>query len=193
MVAQQLVVLGGSSGGLEAMLAILAGLTPEYDIPTILVLHQRANRRSGVPDMLARYTHLRVVEPDDKQKIEYGYLYVAPPNYHLLVEKEKCLSLSSDPPVHFCRPAIDVTLETAALAFGADLVACILSGANKDGADGAVQVKHRGGQVYIQHANLAEMAVMPLATGAAITVDGALAPDAMAAMLNRLARCRSMQ
>ena len=179
-------VIGGSSGGLEATLELLHGLHPDYQIPTVLVLHQRANRVSGVPAMLANHTHLQVMEPDDKQRIETGRLYVAPPNYHLLVEKEKILSLTSDDPVNFCRPAIDVTLETAANAYGTTLVACILSGANQDGADGALAVKNKGGRVYVQNRDEAQVDVMPAAVHRMVTVDGEFALQRMAEMLNAL-------
>ena len=182
----ELVVIGGSSGGLEATLALLHALSEDYRIPTLLVLHQRANRVSGVPAMLAKHTHLHVLEPDDKQRIEEGRLYVAPPNYHLLVEKEKILSLSSDDPVNYCRPAIDVTLETAATAYGAGMVTCILSGANQDGACGALTVKQKGGRVYVQNPDEAQVDVMPVAVTKMVAVDGELSLQAMADMLNAL-------
>lgn len=185
-VKPDLVVIGASSGGLDAMLALLPDLAPGYAIPTVLVLHQRANRTSGVPAMLAAHTHLKVIEPDDKQPIEPGHLYVAPPNYHLLVEKERILSLSSEAPVHFCRPAIDLTFETAARAYGRGLVACVLSGSNHDGAEGAREVSRRGGRVYIQDRTEAAVAVMPLAVAELVTVDAELPIAALARMLSAL-------
>ena len=181
-----LVVIGGSTGGLEAMLVMLEHLRQDYRIPTILVLHQRANRVSGVPEFLASKTHMRVLEAEDKQPIEWGTLYVAPPNYHLLVEKEKTLSLSCDAPVNYCRPAIDVTLETAAAAYGAALTACVLSGANHDGANGAAEVKRRGGCVFVQRSDDAMMAVMPMAARAATAIDGELDMQGMAVLLGSL-------
>ncbi len=179
----ELVVIGGSSGGLEAALLLLQHLAPSYQLPTLLVLHQRANRVSGVPKLLSSHTHLLVQEPDDKQVIRPGTLYVAPPNYHLLVEKEKILSLSSDAPVNFSRPAIDVTLETAALAYGAGVMAIILSGANQDGAKGAALVKQRGGKVFVQDRAEATVATMPVAVTRVTPVDGELTIAAMAAQL----------
>lgn len=181
-----LVVIGGSTGGLEALLVMLEHLPSDYRIPTILVLHQRANRISGVPEFLVNKTHLRVLEAEDKQPIDWGTLYVAPPNYHLLVEKEKMLSLSCDAPVNYCRPAIDVTFETAAAAYGAALTACVLSGANHDGAHGAVEVKRRGGRVLVQSCADAMMAVMPAATLAATAVDAELDMPGLAHLLAHL-------
>lgn len=181
-----LVVMGGSTGGLEALLVLLEHLRQDYRIPTILVLHQRANRVSGVPELLAAKTHLRVQEAEDKQPIEWGTLYVAPPNYHLLVEKEKMLSLSCDAPVNYCRPAIDVTFETAAAAYGAALTVCVLSGANQDGARGAADVKRRGGRVLVQSRAEAMMAVMPAAALAATSVDAEIDMPALADLLSTL-------
>lgn len=181
-----LVVIGGSTGGLEALLVLLEHLHQDYRIPIILVLHQRANRISGVPEFLATKTHLRVLEAEDKQPIEWGTLYVSPPNYHLLVEKEKMLSLSCEAPVNFSRPAIDVTFETAAAAYGAALTACVLSGANQDGARGAAEVKRRGGRVLVQSRTDAMMNIMPAATLAATSVDAELDMPALAHLLASL-------
>lgn len=181
-----LVAIGASSGGLEAMITLLQHLPAPYCLPTVLVLHQRANRESGVPAMLSRYTHLLVQEPDDKQSIEAGRLYVAPPNYHLLVEREKVFGLSLDAPLNYSRPSIDIFMESAALAYGSSLVACILSGANHDGAAGANVVKQRGGRVYIQQLEEAPVAVMPRAVAAALQVDAALPMTGLAALLMSL-------
>lgn len=178
-----LVAFGASSGGLEAMISVLQHLPAAYCLPTVLVLHQRANRESGVPAMLARYTHLNVCEPDDKQHIEPGHLYVAPPNYHLLVERENIFSLSLDAPVNFSRPSIDLLLESAAFAYGPQMVACILSGANSDGTAGAVAVKQRQGRVYVQSPETASMSVMPLAVMREVAVDGTYSPEGLAKQL----------
>lgn len=179
----ELVVVGASSGGLEVLITLLQNLPPEYVIPTVAVLHQRANRASGVPAMLANYTHLSVVEPDDKQKIESGYFYIAPPNYHLLVERERIFSLSLDAPVQFCRPSIDVLFETAAEAYGSNLVGCVLTGANSDGALGAKSIKKRGGKILVQNPEQASVPTMPLAAMQTAKVDAVLNIESMAGVL----------
>lgn len=178
-----LVAIGASSGGLEAMITILQHLPTSYWLPTVLVLHQRGNRESGVPPMLAHYTHLVVIEPDDKLAIQPNHLYVAPPNYHLLIEPEKWFGLSLDAPVNFSRPSIDLLFESAASAYGAALVACILSGANHDGTEGAKIVKQRGGRVFVQSPESASMPMMPQAVINAMAVDAVLAPSAIAQQL----------
>lgn len=181
-----LVAIGASSGGLEAMITLLQHLPAAYGLPMVFVLHQRANRESGVPDMLGRYTHLSVQEPEDKQCIDSGCLYVAPPNYHLLIEREKSFSLSLDAPVNYSRPSIDILLESASIAYGAQLIACILSGANQDGSAGAQAVKQRGGRVYVQSPETASMPVMPVAAANSVKTDGAFSPARLAQQLMRL-------
>lgn len=187
-----LVAIGASSGGLEAMITMLQHLPAAYTTPTVLVLHQRANRESGVPEMLSRYTHLAVVEPEDKQRIDPGYLYVAPPNYHLLVEREKTFSLSLDAPVNYSRPSIDMLLESAAIAYGANLIACVLSGANADGTAGAQIVKQRGGRVYVQTPESSTMPIMPLSVAKHVSIDGAFPPVVLAQQLMTLMAARRM-
>lgn len=179
----ELVVIGASSGGLEVLITLLQKLPSEYVIPTVAVLHQRANRTSGVPSMLANYTHLDVVEPDDKQQIEPGYFYIAPPNYHLLVEREQIFSLSLDAPVQFCRPSIDIMFESAAEAYGPNVVGCVLTGANSDGALGAKSIKKRGGRILVQNPEQASVPTMPLAAIQAAKVDSVLDIESMASVL----------
>lgn len=181
-----LVAIGASSGGLEAMILILQQLPAAYRTPTVLVLHQRANRESGVPAMLSRYTHLTVVEPDDKQLIQAGFLYVAPPNYHLLIEPEKCFGLSVDAPVNFSRPSIDLLFESAARIYRSRLIACVLSGANHDGTEGAKMVKRRGGSVFVQSPETAAMPVMPQSVIVAGAVDAVLTPTGLGERLSQL-------
>jgi len=175
-----MVVIGASSGGLDVLIRVLQLLPEQYRIPTVAVLHQRANRSSGVPEMLAKYTHMKVVEPEDKQKIEAGCFYVAPPNYHLLIENDGVFSLSLDAPMNYCRPSIDMAFQSAADAYRDKLVACILTGANSDGASGARYVKERGGYVLVQDPTQATVDSMPRAAIAATQVDEVLDVNAMA-------------
>ena len=183
----ELVVIGASSGGLDVLIKLLKRLPEHYAIPTVAVLHQRPNRSSGVPDMLAKYTHLQVQEPDDKQGIEAGHFYVAPPNYHLLIDSEKVFSLSLDAPVNFCRPSIDMTMESAADVYQDRLVGCVLTGANSDGADGSSYIKKKGGYVLVQDPREATVDSMPKAAIAAADVDAVLSIDQIADRLSSIA------
>jgi two-component system chemotaxis response regulator CheB len=115
-------------------------------------------------------THMPVVTPEDKQKIEKGCVYVAPPGYHLLVDATGCINYSLSAPVHFCRPAIDELFFSAGHVYGTRLLAALLTGANEDGAAGLAYIRKRGGITVVQSPETAEATVMP---EAAIAMDAA--------------------
>lgn len=168
------VVIGASSGGLDVLIKLLQALPVHYQIPTVAILHQRPNRSSGVPEMLSKYTHMTVQEPEDKQGIEPGHFYVAPPNYHLLIDPERVFSLSIDAPLNFCRPSIDMAFQSAAEVYRDALVGCVLTGANSDGGQGARYIKDHNGHVLVQNPKQATVDSMPLAAIAAADVDDIL-------------------
>ena len=183
----ELVVIGASSGGLDVLITLLQHLPRHYQIPTVAVLHQRPNRSSGVPEMLAKYTHMKVQEPEDKQGIEAGNFYVAPPNYHLLIDNDRVFSLSLDAPLNFCRPSIDMAFESAAEVYGDMLVGCVLTGANSDGAEGVRYIKRYGGHVLVQDPAQATVDSMPRAAIAAAEVDEIIKIEQIAERLSLFA------
>ena len=183
-----LVVIGASSGGLDVLIKLLKRLPEHFLIPIVAVLHQRPNRSSGVPDMLSKYTHLTVQEPDDKQGIEAGHFYVAPPNYHLLIDSEKVFSLSLDAPLNFCRPSIDMAMESAADVYQNKLIGIVLTGANSDGAQGLNYIKKKGGHTLVQDPTEATVDSMPRAAIEATDVDEVLGIEEIADRLSSLAR-----
>lgn len=155
-----MIVVGASLGGLRAVRSLLSGLPKSFSSPMAIVLH----RAKDTPDLLASvlqpHTHLRVVEAMDKDPIEIGCVYVAPPDYHLLVDRDG-LSLSVDEPVNYARPSIDVLFQSAAGVFGKNAIAILLTGSNADGAAGAAAIAARGGTVVVQDPKSAESPVMP--------------------------------
>ncbi|MHC8320227.1 chemotaxis protein CheB [Pseudomonas sp. GB2N2] len=157
------IVIGASAGGVEALLSILSPLREGFVLPIIVVLHLPDERRSHLAEVFARRVAMRVVEAHDKTLIEAGTLYFATPGYHLSVEQDRSLSLSLEERVHYSRPAIDFLFESAADVYGASLAAVLLTGANRDGASGIAQVKHRGGLTIVQDPEEAQVATMPLA------------------------------
>jgi two-component system chemotaxis response regulator CheB len=157
------VAVGGSAGSLDALTALLDGLPRGWRTPIVVVIHLPPDGPSTLPAVLAEATDLAVHEAEDKQPIGEGGLYVARPGYHLLVDDGPMLALSVDEPVHFCRPSIDVLLESAAATCGADLAAVILSGANEDGAHGLAAVRAAGGVVAVQAPEDALAGTMPQA------------------------------
>lgn len=159
----QAVVLGGSAGALRALEAILPALPEGFAPPVLLVQHLHPRDDGAFARRLAGMTRLRVVEPCDKARIAPGHLYVAPANYHMLVEKGGTIGLSVDDKVNWSRPAIDLLFESAAQAWGVDLVAVILSGASADGAKGLRAVRAAGGRTIAQDPRTAESPFMPQA------------------------------
>jgi two-component system, chemotaxis family, protein-glutamate methylesterase/glutaminase len=180
----RLIAIGGSLGGIEAVSRLLGSL-PEGLPAVAIVLHRRARDPGRLDQVLGRHSRIPVIEPDDKTPLVDGHAYLAPADYHLLVEPG-CLSLSTEGPVRHARPAIDVLFESAADAYGHEVVAVVLTGASDDGARGAAEVRSRGGRVLVQHPDEARAPVAPRAAIAAGTADHVLPLDAIAAYLAQL-------
>lgn len=167
----QAIVVGASAGGVEALLSVFGALAPGFNLPIIAVLHLPDERRSQLAEVFDRRLAIPVVEARDKETIQPGTLYFASPGYHLSVEHDHSLSLSQEERVHHSRPAIDYLFESDADAYGPNLLAILLTGANQDGARGLAQVKQRGGTTVIQDPAEARVAVMPMAALALHTPD----------------------
>jgi len=165
-----LVVIGCSLGGLHALETILRDLPSSFPVPIAVVQHRHRASSEGLPALLRRRTDLKVVDAEDKQPIKRGIVYLAPANYHLLVERG-AFNLSVDEAVVYSRPSVDVLFESAADAYGPGVVAVILTGANEDGARGAERVKKRGGFLVAQDPETAEAPRMPQAAIARARVD----------------------
>lgn len=157
----ELVVIGGSAGALEALLALVPLIPDGFTAPIVLVLHLGANQRNLVPELLRSTGRRRAVEAEDKQPLEPRTIYVAPPNYHLLIERAGTLALSVDDLVNFSRPSIDVLFESAADAFRSRVSGVVLSGANDDGAGGLERIVELGGRAYVQAPATAVHTAMP--------------------------------
>ena len=140
-------------------------------MPIVIVQHRGPASDKGLVDVLQRHTELTVTEAEDKTALEPATVFVAPADYHLLVEARGLLALSTEGPVHSARPSIDVLFETAADAYGPALVGVLLTGASADGAVGLARIKARGGRAIVQDPATAECATMPAAGIAATAVD----------------------
>lgn len=154
-------VIGASWGGLGAVTAIFAKVPWKIGVPVVLCQHQYPHAISNLPQVMRTRTKLKVLEVEDKMPIDAGHLYICPPNYHTLIERDRHFALNIDPSVMYCRPAIDVLFESAAEAYGERLVGIILTGANEDGAAGLAHVARCGGMPIVQMPSTAEVAVMP--------------------------------
>lgn len=161
---KKIITIGGSAGSLPVVLTILQKLPPGFIIPIVIVLHRLKNTPSEMDKIVSiTRSDLTLQEPDDKQPIEPGCIYIAPANYHLLVEAERTFGLDYSEPVQYSRPSIDVTFESIAAAYGRDAIAILLSGANNDGMEGISQVIANGGTAIVQDPATSEYPVMPAA------------------------------
>ena len=185
--------MGGSSGALEALSTLLPALPAHCAIPVAIVVHLPPRRPSHLAEVLAARTVLPVREAEDKEPIAPGTVYVAPPNYHLLVERTRTFALSADEAVLFSRPAIDVLFESAADAYGERLAGILLTGASADGARGLSAVKRRGGIAIVQSPEGAVAPQMPRAALSMVKADHVLPIIDLAALLGQLATGRQKE
>ncbi|HEY5408192.1 MAG TPA: chemotaxis protein CheB [Ginsengibacter sp.] len=165
------IVIGVSSGGMNAMKIMFAMLPADFGIPVIIVQHLSSRSDSQWIKVLNDKSNIYVKEADEKEKIESGIVYIAPPNYHLLIEKNKTFSLTIDERVNYARPSIDVLFESAAEAYKNKLIGIVLTGANNDGTNGIKKIKEAGGLVIIQDPDTAESFYMPASALGAVTPD----------------------
>ena len=168
----ELICIGASWGGLDAIEKLLADIPSEVDAPIVIAQHRDA-QESALAELMSRYTARRVVDAVDKQALERNHVYLAPPDYHLLVEPGS-LALSLEERVQYARPSIDVLFESAADAYGPTVIGVILTGANADGAEGLAHIKHCGGVAVIQDPAEAERREMPTAAIAKTAADAVL-------------------
>jgi two-component system chemotaxis response regulator CheB len=169
--AFRVVVIGASAGGGEALAKILSKLPADYGLPILVVQHLHPRDDGGFAEHLDREIGLTVVAPCDKQKIERGRIYIAPANYHMLVERNGAIALSTEGRVNWSRPSIDVLFESAARAWEEGVIAILLSGANADGAEGMGAVRAAGGVTIAHDPASAQGPVMPQAAIDAGVVD----------------------
>jgi two-component system chemotaxis response regulator CheB len=179
----ELIVVGASWGGLDAVSRLLADIRDDIEQPIVIAQHRH---KSATPAGLAELLHLRIKRPvqdvEDKLPIEPRNVYIAPPDYHLLVERGS-FALSVDERVQYARPSIDVLFESAAYAYGPGLIGIILTGANEDGAAGLAAVKERGGVAIVQEPAGAARRTMPEAALAATVADAVLPVEEMGRFL----------
>lgn len=174
-----IVVVGASWGGLAALNCLISGLPANFDAPVVVVQHRSRHADNLLAGLLQDVTPLQVVEIEDKEPLVPASVYVAPANYHVLVE-DGHLSLTTDPLVRFSRPSIDVTFFSAADTYLESTIGVILTGANDDGARGLRHIVDRGGRAVVQDPATAESPVMPHAAQRAV-------PEAEVVPLERIA------
>lgn len=188
MTGYALIVVGTSWGGLNALSTLLDGIEDEIELPIVIAQHRGTD---SAPDALERLLQEHVARPvvqaSDKEPLRPSRVYVAPPDYHLLVDGHG-LALSTDARVQYARPSIDVLFESAADAYRERTIGIVLTGANADGAAGLKRIKEAGGVAIVQDPRTAEAATMPTAALAASAADAVLPLEEIPHFLRGLVR-----
>jgi two-component system, chemotaxis family, protein-glutamate methylesterase/glutaminase len=180
------IVIGSSAGGLNALKVLFHGLTNRFNIPLIIVQHISPDSENYLIHILNNIMKLQVKEADEKEQPMPGMAYLAPPNYHLLLEPDRTFTLTIDERVNYARPSIDVLFETAAEAYKDKLVGIVLTGANNDGSKGLRKIKEFGGLAIVQDPDTAEVDSMPRAAIQETAVDHIIPLEEIAPFLNSL-------
>ena len=157
-----IIVVGASLGGLKATETILAGLPADFETPVVIVQHRQADAEDRLAGLLQKHTALKLREAEDKEQIGRDTVYLAPTDYHLLIEPG-CFALSTEAPVCYARPSVDVLFQSAAESYQNRVLAVVLTGKGCDGAVGAASIRRAGGKVIVQSPETAESPEMPAA------------------------------
>lgn len=179
-----IVAVGTSAGGFAALCKLIGALPSDFELPLAIVQH-RARESDALAELLQDCTTLRVIDIEDKLPVEPATIYIAPPDYHTLIDDHR-FALSIDGPVGFSRPSIDVFFESVADAYGPRAIGVILTGANADGSRGLREIVNRGGQALVQDPATAEVGVMPASAARLVTRAHILPLDEIAARLQQL-------
>lgn len=167
----KMLLFGGSAGSLEVLMQILPKLKPISNFAIVIILHRKSAEDTTLENLVAMKTPIPVAKIDDKERLQPGTIFIAPSDYHLLFEKTGHISLDVSEKVHYSRPSIDVSFESAAIAFGSKCTAILLSGANADGTEGLKMIQKAGGTAIVQNPETAVMPYMPQSAISAMTPD----------------------
>ncbi|QRQ99942.1 chemotaxis protein CheB [Dyadobacter sandarakinus] len=181
-----LFLIGGSAGSLQVLFSLVPQLSASLSFAMVIVLHRGNFSDSSLSDLLSSKTPLPVREVEDKDPVQPGNIYLAPADYHLLIERERTFSLDYSEKINFSRPSIDVTFESAAEIYKSSLAGLLLSGANDDGTKGLGKIKSAGGITIVQDPETAQMPFMPHHAIHHTLVDHVLNVREMAGFINAL-------
>lgn len=179
-------VIGASAGGIEALCKIFSDLREDFPLAIIIVQHRAVDDDGFLCEYLNKTFNLNIKEAQPYEKIKPQWIYLAPAGYHLLVERDKTLSLSTAPPVNYAIPSINVLFESAAVCYKNLLIGVILTGGNNDGSAGLLKIKQQGGLTLVQDPLTATVDVMPKEALKSTEVDNIIALNDIANFINRL-------
>lgn len=181
-----LVAIGGSAGSLQVIIHMMKNLSIELNVAIVIIVHRKPQSISVLSMLLQQYSGIQVIEIEDKTEIEKNKVYLVPPDYHVLFEDEKKVSLDSSEKMNYSRPSIDVTFRSAAEVFGERMIGILLSGANSDGVEGLHYIKKNKGKVWVQDPETAEVDYMPKQAIHAGEYDLILKPEELPLYINQL-------
>jgi len=180
------IIIGGSAGSFQIVTNILSSLPKNFSIPIFLCLHRLKHIKTGFVEALSIKSTIPIVEPNDKEHIRPGRIYLAPANYHMYIELGNTFALSTEEPVNHSRPSIDLSFFSAAYCYKNKLIGIILSGANRDGAEGLKAVKENGGIAIVQHPDECQVKTMTEAAIKLTTVDHILTSEQIIRYIQKL-------
>lgn len=178
------VIIGGSAGSIEVLLKMVPALLPTLPFPIFIVLHRKYSIDSSLRDLIAHKTALPVKDIEDKDPVYSGTIYIAPADYHLLLEKDHQFSLDNSEKINFSRPSLDVAFESASEVYGAGLMGILLSGANSDGTAGFRIIQSAGGVTVAQSPDSSPVPYMPQSAIDSKAVDHVLSILGIAEYIN---------
>jgi len=188
MSQDRLLIIGGSAGSLQVIVGMLTALGKDYPMPVLVVLHRNGIFESTLEELLMIRTAQQIKEVEEKDFLRPGLVYIAPADYHVLLEQDRSFSLDYSERVNYSRPSIDVTFRSAAEVYGPALTAVLLSGGNADGAMGMEVVKALGGYTIVQDPESAEVPYMPQQALLRVDVDVVAATEELPGIVKALAR-----
>ncbi|MFD2598819.1 chemotaxis protein CheB [Sphingobacterium corticis] len=183
-----ILLIGGSAGSLQVIFNLLPQLNENIGFPIIVVIHRKAAPGSHLEAVFKKYTNMPVYEIEDKMPLRANTVYLAPADYHVLIESRTELALDYSEKMNYSRPSIDVTFQSASEVFGSNVAALLLSGANHDGVRGLKFIKRNGGLALVQDPKTAEVNAMPTGAVDKVEIDQLLKPQDMPIYINRFAK-----
>lgn len=184
--SSKIIIIGASSGGVTAIQKILGMLKKSLEIPIVVIQHIPDHSRVNLQNVYGQFTTRAVQEAFDKMPLEKNNVYFAPPNYHLLIEKDLCFALNQEEKVYYSRPSIDMSFSSAGRALGGDVCAVLLTGANEDGAKSLSELNELGAYTIVQDPETAEVDRMPKGALKLFTPNFVGGLDAIAVELSKL-------
>lgn len=183
---KEIIIIGGSAGSVNVLLNMLPLVTTETCLPIILLIHRKTSEENALAGLLQLKTNIKIIEVEDKMPIASNRIYLAPANYHLLIETDKVFTLDYSEKINYSRPNIDVCMESLVEVYGGKIIGILLTGSNNDGAMGMKMIHDAGGYTIIQSPDSCLFPTMPLDAEKLSAPDKKLTPEQIAEFITNL-------